>query len=62
VLEALLSQAVQQGLHSLFVLTTLTAHWFLEQGFVEGSISDLPTQKQELYNFTRKSKVFTLAV
>ena len=62
VLEALLSQAAQQGLNSLFVLTTLTAHWFLEQGFVEGSISDLPTQKQELYNFTRKSKVFTLAV
>lgn len=62
VLEALLSQAAQQGLHSLFVLTTLTAHWFLEQGFVEGGISDLPTQKQELYNFTRKSKVFTLAV
>ena len=61
-LEALLSQAAQQGLHSLFVLTTLTAHWFLEQGFVEGTISDLPTQKQELYNFTRKSKVFTLAV
>jgi amino-acid N-acetyltransferase len=62
VLEALLSQAAQQGLNSLFVLTTLTAHWFLEQGFVEGSVSDLPTQKQELYNFTRKSKVFTLAV
>lgn len=62
VLEALRSQAIEQGLHTLFVLTTLTAHWFLEQGFVPGDISDLPQQKQELYNFTRKSKVFKLAV
>ncbi len=62
VLEALTADAATQGLHTLFVLTTLSAHWFLEQGFVPGDISDLPTQKQELYNFTRKSKVFKLAV
>jgi amino-acid N-acetyltransferase len=61
-LEDIVEQALKQGLQTLFVLTTLTAHWFLEQGFVPGSIVDLPQSKQELYNFTRNSKVFTLFV
>lgn len=46
------------GLKQLFVLTTLAAHWFLEKGFVEGELGDLPEQKQQLYNYQRKSKVF----
>jgi len=43
----------------LFVLTTQTTHWFIEQGFQEGSLDDLPKQKQLLYNYQRNSKVFT---
>ena len=42
----------------LFVLTTRTAHWFIERGFVESDVSALPAQKKSLYNFQRKSKVF----
>jgi len=42
----------------VFVLTTQTAHWFIEQGFVEHSRDALPAQKQLLYNLQRNSKVF----
>lgn len=48
----------QLGIARIFVLTTQTAHWFLEQGFVEADISDLPVERQSLYNFQRNSKVF----
>ena len=42
----------------LYVLTTHTAHWFVERGFASASVSDLPAQKQGLYNYQRRSKVF----
>ncbi|WP_299080675.1 amino-acid N-acetyltransferase [uncultured Paraglaciecola sp.] len=61
-LEAVKTQARNQGLHSIFVLTTVTAHWFQEQGFVEASLDELPAKKKQLYNFQRKSKVFKLAL
>jgi amino-acid N-acetyltransferase len=57
-LNALEQEARRQGLKRVFVLTTQTAHWFIEQGFVEGSQDDLPDQKQSLYNLQRNSKVF----
>jgi amino-acid N-acetyltransferase len=46
----------------LFVLTTRTAHWFIERGFVESDVSALPVQKKSLYNYQRKSKVFVRKV
>jgi len=46
----------------LFVLTTRTAHWFVEHGFVETSVEALPKQKQALYNYQRRSKVFVKRV
>lgn len=61
-LEALSTQARLQDINTLFVLTTLTAHWFLEQGFIEADKDVLPAAKQELYNFQRNSKVFTLEI
>ncbi len=59
--EALLS-AVEEaaraaGLKRLFVLTTRTAHWFLERGFVQATPHDLPAPRQALYNWQRRSKV-----
>ncbi|MDP5032766.1 MAG: amino-acid N-acetyltransferase [Paraglaciecola sp.] len=59
-LHAIKTQALQQGIKSIFVLTTVTGHWFLEQGFMPASLEDLPAKKKELYNFQRKSKVFIL--
>ena len=52
------SQAKQNGFKKLFCLTTRTEHWFLERGFIEQAIEKLPQEKQKLYNFQRKSKVF----
>ena len=52
------NRAKQLGFKQLFCLTTRTEHWFIERGFIEGSIEKLPTEKQKLYNFQRKSKVF----
>jgi len=51
-------KAKSQGLNSVFVLTTVSGHWFLEQGFIEQNIDDLPKGKKQMYNFQRKSKVF----
>lgn len=59
-LEALKRKATLYKLERLFVLTTVTAHWFLEQGFEPQSIDVLPSSKQQMYNFTRNSKVFML--
>jgi amino-acid N-acetyltransferase len=57
-LEELEAEACQQGLDQVFVLTTQTAHWFLEQGFVEGRLDELPAARRSLYNLQRRSKVF----
>ena len=57
-LTTLEQEARRQGLERVFVLTTQTAHWFVEQGFVETSRDELPAQKKLLYNLQRNSKVF----
>lgn len=57
-LRELEQEARKQGLDRVFVLTTQTAHWFIEQGFVERDRDALPAQKQNLYNLQRSSKVF----
>ena len=51
-------QAKSLGFKKLFCLSTHTEHWFLERGFIEGSIEKLPAEKQKMYNYQRKSKVF----
>ena len=60
--DALLRHIVQRaraiGMKRLFVLTTQTAHWFVERGFVEAELTELPMRKQMLYNYQRRSKVF----
>jgi amino-acid N-acetyltransferase len=59
--EALLghieSRARRAGLRRLFVLTTRTAHWFIERGFQEAGVDALPARKRDLYNYQRRSKV-----
>jgi amino-acid N-acetyltransferase len=46
------------GIQRLFVLTTQTAHWFRERGFESAGLSDLPMEKQALYNYRRNSQVY----
>jgi amino-acid N-acetyltransferase len=62
ILNHMISVAKSQGIKKLFVLTTRTAHWFLERGFVESDVSALPAHKKSLYNYQRKSKVFVRTV
>jgi amino-acid N-acetyltransferase len=57
-LSALEQKAGMLGLDRLFVLTTQTAHWFLERGFQKGDVKTLPIKRRELYNYQRNSKVF----
>ncbi len=56
------SFAKRQKLERLFVLTTVSGHWFREQGFVETTIDELPEQKKQLYNYQRKSKVLIKSI
>ena len=58
-LQRLEADAAKMGIKKLFVLTTQTAHWFLEKGFVETELSNLPKQKQPLYNYQRNSRIFS---
>ena len=51
------AEARALGAKRLFVLTTQTAHWFQERGFVVGEADDLPSDRQSLYNYRRNSKV-----
>ena len=52
------NEAKARGLKQLFCLTTHTEHWFIERGFMEQNVEKLPVERQKLYNFQRKSKVF----
>lgn len=58
-LQAIEEKARELQLEYLFVLTTRTAHWFIEHGFTEMTLAKLPGKKQTLYNYQRNSKVFS---
>lgn len=57
-LDYIEEKAHQQKITKLFVLTTRAAHWFIERGFNETDIDSLPPQRQSLYNYSRRSKIF----
>lgn len=52
------SKAKVMGLNHLFVLTTQSAHWFREHGFIKGDIDSLPVKRRRLYNYQRNAKIF----
>ncbi|MDK9715899.1 MAG: amino-acid N-acetyltransferase [Sulfuritalea sp.] len=56
------ARARKLKLKRLFVLTTRTAHWFIERGFVEAGVDALPEARRELYNLQRRSKVLVKAL
>jgi amino-acid N-acetyltransferase len=61
-LKHIADRAKALKLQKLFVLTTRTAHWFIERGFKEADVDHLPTQKKSLYNWQRRSKVFVRSI
>jgi len=52
----------ERGIERLFVLTTQTAHWFVEQGFANAHPKVLPAAKRALYDKRRRSKVLVKLV
>ena len=50
-------QTRARGLRGLFVLTTHAAHWFQERGFIPIEATELPLERQQLYNLQRNSQV-----
>ena len=49
----------KQKLIDVFVLTTQSSHWFLENGFKKTVLSELPKEKAKLYNYQRNSKIYS---
>ena len=58
ILHFLEEKAQQLQIQQLFVLTTRTAHWFIEHGFTPATVDDLPATRQPLYNYQRNSMVY----
>lgn len=56
-LASLEQEALNKNIHKVFILTTLATHWFIENGFRQVTIDDLPQSKKQLYNYQRNSKV-----
>ena len=57
-LEALEARARSLRLDALYLLTTQTQHWFVQQGFREVGPEALPAPRQALYNRQRGSHVY----
>ena len=51
------ARAKAAGITKLFVLTTRTAHFFLKRGFKPATVDELPPQRQNMYNWQRRSQV-----
>ncbi|MBT4160770.1 MAG: amino-acid N-acetyltransferase [Gammaproteobacteria bacterium] len=56
-LDTIDSRARQAGIEQLFVLTTQSVDWFLEHGFKECDVAELPDEKRDFYNYQRNSRV-----
>ncbi|MBX3275566.1 MAG: amino-acid N-acetyltransferase [Sandaracinaceae bacterium] len=58
-LERLEERARGLGLSRMFVLTTRSAHFFQERGFVPASVRQLPPARRASYDRSRRSRVLT---
>ncbi len=56
-LRQIIISAEQIGLKKLFLLSTQTAYWFIEQGFQQVLTNDLPEEMRHYYDDQRNSKV-----
>jgi amino-acid N-acetyltransferase len=60
IVSYLLERARELGLRQVYVLTTQTADWFVQFGFREGGVEDLPQDRRRQYNRQRNSRVLLL--
>ena len=61
-LSYVLKQAKAQGVARVFALTTRTSHWFIERGFQQVDVDELPEAKREAYDDQRNSLVYAMDV
>lgn len=59
-IETLISQAQNANVSSIFIMTTQTADWFEQLGFVEDEINSLPKERKAIWTPERNSKVYRL--
>jgi len=52
-------KARAQQVNTLMLFSTTAAHWFIERGYSEQSLEDMPTPRKIAYDDKRNSKVFT---
>ena len=57
-LKVVETNCTKQKLKHIFVLTTQSSHWFLENGFKKTVLAGLPKEKAKLYNYQRNSKIY----
>jgi amino-acid N-acetyltransferase len=50
--------SLKVGCKKVFVLSTQTMEWFVERGFSEVPVEDLPPSRRANYNYQRRSKVY----
>ena len=55
-------RAREKGFKTLFALSTQTTQWFVERGFIEVDVGKLPAEKQAMYNYQRRSKIYSKAL
>jgi amino-acid N-acetyltransferase len=56
----LIERARKKEMNRAFVLTTVTQDWFETLGFREKGLDSLPEKKRQVYDQSRKSKVYAL--
>ncbi|MDC1311191.1 amino-acid N-acetyltransferase, partial [Burkholderiales bacterium] len=58
-LKVVETNCAKQKLRNVFVLTTQSSHWFLENGFKKTTLVGLPKERAKLYNYQRNSKIYS---
>ena len=58
----LVEKAKQLKAKSVFILTTQTADWFEQLGFVSSDISTLPQKRKDIWTPNRGSKLMRLDI
>ncbi|MCL2139389.1 MAG: amino-acid N-acetyltransferase [Treponema sp.] len=62
IVEFLIEKARKNKMDKVFVLTTSAPDWFESLGFIEDTVNSLPLQRQELYDYKRNSKIYSLEI
>jgi amino-acid N-acetyltransferase len=55
-------KAREQSIEELFVLSTQTGGWFIQNGFARIGRDDLPEQKKQFYNWQRQSIAYAKSI